>query len=228
MNNIILTNKTVQAVIKWIVALSFALFTFNQIILAIAVETSRFGRLVGIAFYLMITVASFLDFSEKFSVWVVHSVMLVIGLSLLFVTRLLSIGTIFGYLSFDNPVSVFVAAAYILSQLGSVVIIFGHIMLRSELTDRQLRTLSVVLMCAAIALYTLCFIADCITLIKYRFNIDLNLKFALISRLWFFLGYAGTALCFILPAPKKEIETTESQFIYSDKEDGDDKIDLVL
>ena len=227
-NNSFLTNRTVQRIIMWIVALSFALFTFYQIILAIGIETTRFGRLIGIVFYLAITVAAFLHFSEKFSVWMAHSVLLVVALILLFITRLLSIGTVFGNLSFANPATVLNAAAYILSQLGTLVIVSGYIMLRADLTERQMKKLSIVLMSVAIALYVLCFIAECVMLIKYRFNIDLSLTFTLISRIWYFLGFAGTAFCFILPVPKRERKHRSGQFIYSDEEDGGDEIDLVI
>ena len=41
-------------------------------------------------------------------------------------------------------------------------------------------------------------------------------------------GSGGTAFCFILPAPKRERKHKEGQFIYSDEEDGEDEIDLVI
>ena len=116
MNESFLQNKTVQIIFRLITALAFTLFTAYQIYLAVNIDTNRFGRLIGIAFYLMITVASFLDLSENDKVWMAHSVLSVVGLVLLFAMRLLSIGTVFSGLSFSNPSSVLNVAVYVLSS----------------------------------------------------------------------------------------------------------------
>ena len=236
MNNSFLRNSTVQRVIKWIVALSFALFTFYQIILSIIIEETRFGRLIGVAFYLIITVAAFLGFSEKKQksegkiqkIQTVHMVLLVIGLSLLFAMRMFSIGTVFGNLNFAYPGTVLYAATYILSQLGTLTIISAHFVLLSKLSNTQMEKVTNILMFIAIGLYTLCFVAECLMLIIYRFNIEQSLKFTLISRVWYFLGFAGTAFCFMLPVPKRERKHRSGQFVYSDEEDGGAEIDLVI
>ena len=44
----------------------------------------------------------------------------------------------------------------------------------------------------------------------------------------YFIGFAGTAFCFILPTPQRENNHKPGQFIYSDEEDGSDEIDLVI
>lgn len=224
-----LQNKGFQITVRLIVALSFALFTVYQVYLAVNIDTNRIGRLIGIAFYLILTVASFLDFSEKDSVWVAHSVLMVGGLILLFTMRLLSIGTVFGNVSFANPPSVLNAVVYILSQLGTLVLVAGYLMIRADLTEKQMQRVIITLMTIAIVLFTLHFILECVLMIKYRMNIEQNLKYTLISRVLYYFGFAGTACCFMLPAPKrKRKEPKAGQFIYSDEEDGDDEIDLVI
>ena len=85
------------------------------------------------------------------------------------------------------------------------------------------------LMTIAIVLFALNFILECVLMIKYRMNIEQSLKLTLISRVLYFVGFAGTAFCFMLPAPKrKRKEPKAGRFIYSDKEDGEDDIDLVI
>ena len=229
MQESIFSNRIVQTIIRLVTALSFALFTAYQVYLAVNIDTNRIGRLIGIAFYLILTVASFLDFSEKDSVWVAHSVLMVGGLILLFTMRLLSIGTVFGNVSFANPPSVLNAVVYILSQLGTLVLVAGYLMIRADLTEKQMQRVIITLMTIAIVLFTLHFILECVLMIKYRMNIEQNLKYTLISRVLYYFGFAGTACCFMLPAPKrKRKEPKAGQFIYSDEEDGDDEIDLVI
>ena len=229
MNESFLQNKTVQIIFRLITALAFTLFTAYQIYLAVNIDTNRFGRLIGIAFYLMITVASFLDLSENDKVWMAHSVLSVVGLVLLFAMRLLSIGTVFSGLSFSNPSSVLNVAVYVLSQLGTLVLIAGYPAARADLTEKQMKRLIVTLMTIAIALFTLHCILECVLMIQYRMNIEQSLKYTLISRVLYFIGFAGTAFCFMLPAPKrKRKEPKAGRFIYSDEEDGDDEIDLVI
>ena len=229
MQESIFSNRIVQTIIRLVTALSFALFTAYQVYLAVNIDTNRIGRLIGIAFYLILTVASFLDFSEKDSVWVAHSVLMVGGLILLFTMRLLSIGTVFGNVSFANPPSVLNAVVYILSQLGTLVLVAGYLMIRADLTEKQMQRVIITLMTIAIVLFTLHFILECVLMIKYRMNIEQNLKYTLISRVLYYFGFAGTACCFMLPAPKrKRKEPKAGQFIYPDEEDGDDEIDLVI
>ncbi len=201
MKESILTNRKVQLAFRLVTALSFTLFTAYQVYLAINIETNRIGRLIGIGFYLLITVASFLDFSEKDSAWLAHSVLMVAGLFLLFGIRLFNAPAIFGYLNFANPASVLYFAVYILSQLGTLLLAAGYLMLTVDLTQSQMQKLTVVLMSVTIALYAVCFIMECVLMIKYRMNIDLGLKSTLFSRLLYFLGFAGAAFCFMLPAP---------------------------
>lgn len=229
MKESIFRNRAFQTIFKLITALSFTLFTAYQIYLAVNIETNRVGRLIGIVFYLLLTVAAYLSFSEKDSVWTAHSVLTVAGLVLLFAMRLMNIGTVFGNLSFSKPATVLNAAVYILSQLGTLVLVAGYLILRADLTKKQMRRAIITLMTIAIVLFTLHFILECVLMIKYRMNIDQSLKFTLISRVLYYFGFAGTACCFMLPVPKrKPKEPKAGQFIYSSKKDNEDEIDLVI
>lgn len=210
MNHAFLRSRAVQHVIKWIVALSFALFTFYQIILAIAIETNKVGRLIGIVFYLLLTLASFFVFSHEKKVKNVRSVLLVAGLLLLFVMRLLNVSSVFVNLDFGYAPSVLYCLVYVLSQLGALILPVGYLMtFRTDLTENEERKLMHVLMSVVIALYGVCFIIECVLLVKYGYNIDLDLKFTLISRVLYFLSFAGTAFCLMLPPPKRRHRDTE-------------------
>lgn len=226
MKKSILRNKKVQFIIRLITALSFTLFTAYQVYLAVQAESSRVGRLIGIVFYMMIVGASFLGFSDRYGLWIAHSVLLVTGLILLFSMRLFNASAVFEYLDFSKIPSVLNCAVYILSQLGTLVIVAGYLMLRVDLTQSKMQKLAVILMSVAIALYALCFMIECVMIIKYRMNVELSVKLTLLGRLLYFIGFAGTAFCFMLPAPKRERKVKEGKFVYSN--DNDDEVDLVI
>ena len=227
MKESIFKNRTVQTVIRLVPAISFTLFTLYQVFLAIFYDASRVGRVIGIAFYLMITIASYLDFSEKSSVWVAHSILLVTGLILLFAMKLLNIPSVFGVLDFDSPATVLYCGVYIFSQLGTLVLIAGYLLLRTDLSERRMQIVMTILMSIAIVLFLLVFIFECILMLKYRLYIEISLKLTFISRALYFLGFAGSALSLMLPAPKKAPEESEErQYIYAD--DNEEEIDLIL
>ena len=83
----LLSNKIAQFIFKLITALSFLAFTVYQTYLAINIENNRTGRLIGIVVYLLISIASFLDISQKYNVWVAHIIIMVVGLLTLFIMR---------------------------------------------------------------------------------------------------------------------------------------------
>ena len=82
------------------------------------------------------------------------------------------------------------------------------------------------MMIVAIVFYVLIFIMECVLMIGYRVNIDLNLKLSLLSRVLFLTGFVGTAVCLMLPDPKRVREEKTGQFLYS--EDDEDEIELVI
>lgn len=221
-----LQNKGFQIVIRLIVALSFMLFIAYQVYLAIRIEQNRIGRLIGIGLYALITVASILALFYNEKCWNVHVVLMVIGLLLLFAVKLINLPLIFGNVDFANIPSVLNAAVYILSQLGTLVLIFGYLMIRVNLAKKTLFRLETVLMSVVIVLFVACFVLDCVLLLKYHANIDRSLKLTLGSRALYLIGFAGTAFSFLLPEPQMEDEEKEGNYVYSDA--NEDEIDLVI
>ena len=226
MEGSILTNRKLQFVIRLLTALAFAAFTFYQFILLFAIDTSRFGRTLGVVSFLLMTVASFLALSGKKKVQTVSSVILVIGLFTVFLIKLLNVPGMFGILSFSNPSSVLNCSVFILSEAGAVILAVFHLTLRNDRDTAAKRKAVVILMSAVIALYVACLVMECVLLIKYRVNINLSLKVTLISRFVYCFGFVGTAVSLMLPAPKAEEEAKSGEFIYS--EDEEDEIDLIL
>ena len=224
MEDSILRNKKFQLFIRFVTAMSFALFTIYQIILVVKIEENRIGRLIGIGIFLLITVASFLGFSDKYGVWLAHAILFVGGLIVLFVMRILNLTTVFGDMS--SPGSVLNGTVYILSQVGALVLIAGYVALRADLESRPMKILETVLMTVAIVIFAACFIIDCVLALKYGVNIEGPLMPYLLSRLLFRLGFIGTAVSFLLPVPKRESEVRAGRFLYS--EDDEDEVDLII
>jgi hypothetical protein len=194
--------------------------------MAVIVPENRFGRLIGIALYFLIIIGSFLDFSEKYGFWIAHSIMTVAGLILLFVFRLLNLSAFIESLSTPSFPVILNFAVYVLTQLGSLILIVGYVMFNANLTKKQIRKVIVGMMIVAIVFYVLIFIMECVLMIGYRMNIDLNLKLSLLSRVLFLTGFVGTAVCLMLPDPKRVREEKTGQFLYS--EDDEDEIEVVI
>ena len=225
-NESILTNKKLQNLLRFLTALSFALFTSYQLILLFAIEASKIGRLLGIVCFFMISVSSFLALSKNKKVLTASSVLLVIGLLTVFFVKLLNIPGLFGIMSFAEPPTVLNCAVFVLSEAGAVTLAVFYLTLRNDMETAAKRRAVVIMMSAVIALYVACLVMECVLLIKYRVNIELTLKVTLLSRFVYCFGFVGTAICSMLPAPKVEEEAKSGQFVYS--EDVDDEIDFVM
>ena len=221
-----LQNKVFQMVVRLIVALSFILFTAYQVYLAIHIEQSRVGRLIGIGIYVLITVASILAIFHNERCWAVHAVLMVVGLLLLFVVKLINLPVIFNMLSLGDTPSVLDGVIYFLSQLGTLLLIFGYLLPRANLAKNTLLKRETVLMSVVIVLFVVCFVMDCVLLLKYHANIELSLKLTLASRALYLVGFAGTAFSFQFPEPQPVLEERKGNYIYSD--DSEDEVDLVI
>lgn len=221
-----LQNKVFQTVVRLIVALSFVLFTAYQVYLAIHIEQSRIGRLIGIGIYALITVASILAIFHNEKCWAVHAVLMVIGLLLLFGVKLINLPVIFSMLSQGDTPSVLDGTIYFLSQLGTLLLIFGYLMPRANLAKNTLLKWETVLMSVVIVLFIACFVMDCVLLLKYHATIELSLKLTLISRALYLIGFAGTAISFQFPESQPVAEERKGNYIYSD--DNEDEVDLVI
>lgn len=222
----LLSNKIAQFIFKLITALSFLAFTVYQTYLAINIENNRTGRLIGIVVYLLISIASFLDISQKYNVWVAHIIIMVVGLLTLFIMRLLNAGAVFEAVDPSYSPSVMYCTVYVLSQIGTLFIIVGYLMFRADLSQKRMQILMIVIMTATILMYAVAFILEAILLIKYRLIVDISVRYTLLSRLLFFVGFAGRAFCIMLPAPKREKKSQEGHFLYSDADK--EEIDLII
>lgn len=127
--------------VRLVTALSFALFTAYQMFLASRMEATNIGRLAGVSLYLLLTVAAVLDFFHTNATWTARYVLLPIGLLLLFAFRLTNAAAIFGNLSFSSISSVLNLAVYIFTQLGTLALAFGYIIVRSSMNEKRMYSL---------------------------------------------------------------------------------------
>lgn len=205
-------NIRFRFLIRLVTAMSVALFTAYQIFLTSRMEATNIGRMIGVALYFMMTVAAVLDFFHMNTTWTARCVLLVIGLFLLFAFRLTNAAAIFGNLSFSYVPSVLNLAVYIFTQLGTLALAFGYIIVRSSMNEKRMYSLIRIMVPVVIALYVLSFIAECVMLIGYRINIDFSMKLTLISRLLYCVAFVGTAVSLMLKALIIGGSATENEF----------------
>lgn len=226
MRDSLLYNNKFQFFIRLLTALSFGLFAAYQIYLTFQIQENRIGRLIGIPFYLVLTIASFLMFADNRKAGIARTILFVGGMTLLVFVKLINIPALFGKVNPSDPPSVMNCVVYVLSQLGAICLVVYYITLRSSDEFRKKQTLRVVLSLIISALYLACLVMELIMLLKYRANIDLGLKLTALSRFFYFFGFAGTAVCLMLPALLVEVEHKTGEFVFS--EEDDDDIDLII
>ena len=83
MRDSLLYNNKFQFFIRLLTALSFGLFAAYQIFLTLQIEENRIGRLIGIPFYLVLTIASFLMFADNRKAGIARTILFVGGMTLL-------------------------------------------------------------------------------------------------------------------------------------------------
>ena len=226
MRDSLIYNDKFQFFIRLLTAISFALFTAYRIYLTFQIDTARVNRLIAIACYLLITIASFLMFANNRKAATARTILFVVGLLFLVFYRLLNIPVLFGKLSLSDPVSVLNCAVYVLSQLGSIGLVVYYVTLRTNEDFGKMHTLRKVLSFIIVALFLACLIMELVLITKYQVNIDTSRKLTILSRFLYFFGYAGTAICLMLPALLVEVQHKPGEFVYS--EEDDDEIDLVM
>lgn len=199
----ILSNMKVQFIVRLATALCFALFTVYQIFMTIQTGSNRIGRLIGVGLYLTITIASFFALSYSPRLQDIRSTLMLIGLLLLFVVRLVNIPALLGSLDFADIPSDLNFAAYVLPQIGTLVL--TAMWWKRRKPDATLSEIAP-LIPVAIALYALCFAAECVMMIRYRMYVEGSLKLALLSRLAYFTGFSGTAFIFFFNDLMKPFE----------------------
>lgn len=195
----VLSNRKLQSFVRWTTALSFALFTAYQLYVS-HTEIYRLGRLIAVCIYLAITVASFLAFSASLRWQNIRSLLMLINLSLLFLIRLLKIPALIQLLYQADILTALNVAAYVLPQLGTVLLVLMCLNRRSPFM--RFKT-TVPFVPVLIVIYVLCFAAECVMMVRYGMNVELGLKLTLFSRLMYFGGFSGTAFSFLFNDPIK-------------------------
>ena len=190
----------VQSFVRLVTALSFALFSAYQIYMATQIASNRTGRLIGICLYLAITAASCLAFSYSLGVQNVRSILMIISLTLLFAVRLVNFLPLFRGLRAATFLSVLDFAVYILPQIGTVIL--AVMWLKRRRMDVTFINIAPMIP-VTIAIYALCFAAECVMMVHYRVNLDVIPKLALLSRLLYFVGFAGIAVSFLFNDPEE-------------------------
>lgn len=226
MRESLIYNEKFQFFIRLFTAISFALFTAYQIYMTVQSEAARYGRLIAVICYLVITIASFLMFSDNRKAAKARTILFVAGMLVLIFYKLMNIPGLFGKLSMSDPVSVMNCAVYVLAQLGSIGLVVYYVTLRTSEDFGKMQTLRKVLSFIIAAIFLICLIMELIMIIQYRANIDTSVKLTILSRFLYFFGYAGTAICLMLPALLIEVQHKTGEFVYS--EDDEDEIDLVM
>lgn len=221
-------NRALQFIVRLLTALAFLTLTAYQTVLLFTTDAAKFGRMLGIISFLLITIASFLTLANNEKALKLCSVMLVVGLFMLFAIKLLNVPGLFSYLSLSNPSSVLNCVVFVLAEVGTVLLAIYYLTLRNDRDTFAKRKAVIVLLSIVIAIYIACLVMECIMLIKYRINIDVSLKVTLATRFVYCFGFVGTAVGLMLPAldPDEEYKRKEGDFIYSEEED--DEFDLVL
>ena len=198
----------------------FALFTLYQITLVFQIADNRFGRLIGIGFFAVITVASFLNLSDSNGMWNGHFFLLVTTLILLFAYKIVNLADYLNHLKLYDIIFVLKFSTYILSQLGVLVLVAGYMLIRTKMEQWQVQKIENILMSIVILLFVANFVIECVLLIQYHINIDIRTRYTLMSRVFYCLGFVGTAFGFLLPIPK-ERRHGRSHHSYSENDDGE-------
>lgn len=225
-NNTIFHNLKFQNTIRILTAFSFLLFAAYQTFLSFMIDVNRVGRLIGVAIYFLISLASFLVFSDTYAVRTLRSILLVSGFLGLVVTRLFNAPIIIDFLNTGGTPGKMYFAVFLMSQLATIMLTIGYLILKTNRKPNATRTPVTVMMVIVIILFIVFLILEVVLILKYHMLIDLGVRLTLLGRVLFCGGFAGTALGLILPAPKIEEKPRMGHYVYSDS--NKDEIDLVL
>ena len=208
-----------KTILKLIPALLFTLYTIYHIVLLVKIteggySTNITGRIIGIFIVFMIAVASWFALFPLRKIRVTRSILLYIALSLSFVLKFFNANGIFSKLDFASIPSVLNCAVFIVSQTALLLLLIYYMVIRHNKKLNSNRKLVVALLSVVTALYALCLVMECVLLLKYRFNIELNLKYTLASRLLYYFGFIGMVLSFMRPLAR---ESSPDQDFYEEQ-----------
>lgn len=211
--------RTAKTVTRVFTALSFTLFTAYQVYVAWQIPAQRVSRLIGVALYLFITVASFLALVHQPGIRFLRTILLVSGLSLLFIQGLFIIAETFHGFDFSNVPYILNCTVYIFQQLGILILLIYYLAVRTNKKIINKQKITVVLMTVVIVLFVSAMIIESILLIEYRINIAINLQYALIGIVLYSFGFIGTAAGFMFPS-KRGMSVSE-QYIIKEQSEAD-------
>lgn len=226
-NNSLRNNKKFHFVVRGIPALAFTLFTLYQILLVFFIHTNRVNRVIGIIFYIFITLSAYFVFSNKKELWNIRSVLLVSGLSAMFLFRLPNLPVIIENLSSGEFSEVIYFGVYICTQLGTIGVIAAYLVRKStRILRTPRRKITAIISYITIALFTVTLLLECVLIVRYHELIDITPRLTLFNRFMFYLGYAGTALSFTLQSLVYKDKEKHGKFVYSEKTKSD--VDMVI
>lgn len=197
--------------IDFITAELFLLFTFYQVILMTQISANRFGRLLGIIAFAVITVAAFIPAVAGPALRTLHMGLLIAGLAANFFLKLFNAQVIFSSVRFDKIPTVLNCGIYVFSQIGIFLLILYYLIFRRRLLfarNMKAKTnwkISRVLLIIVILCYALCLGMECVMMFGYRLLIDLNLYCAVMIRIIYFLAFALMSVGFMISHPKTEM-----------------------
>ncbi len=215
-----------KLIVNLLTTLMFAAFTAYQVYLYFEIEEQRVGRLFGIGIFVCLFLASALSLIRFDWARVILRVLLIAGLIAYFLLKLLSINTIFSKLDFSDIPSVLNCAIFIFVELALLILAVYYLILRPNIYFRVKRKPVVILMSVVIVLFVSCLVMECVLMLKYGLNIELRLRYTLISRFFYCFAFVGLAVGFMFPVPLpgnmiKEIEDEEMRELTPGEVDDD-------
>ena len=209
--------KTAKTFVRLVTALSFVIYTAYQIFLVVQVSAQRTGRLIGVTFYVIVTVASILALVYRPGVRIVRSVTFVVGFMSLFIMRMLSVPSMFAYLNFSRMYTVLTVASYVATELGTLLLAMYYLAVRTRKNVKHERTITMIMMSIVILLFTFVLAAECVLVLRYHLLVDYNIPLTLMGKVLFYIGFVGTAVNFMMPSDRGDADLEE----YINKEQAD-------
>lgn len=229
-------NIRMRKIANLVTALMFTALTLYHIFLLLFKNQARTGRLLVIASFAVIAVASYFALVPRSGLATARTALLIAGLLFNFIIRLFNANAMFRMLDFSNVPTVLNFAVYVFSQTAEIILLLYYMIFRHNKKLSKKRALGCSLMSLVILLYLSCLIMECVLLIKYGWNIDLSLKYTLVSRFVYFLGFSGIAVNCMIPVPQFSSENTgsteqqaptEPEVLFSVPDDQRTKVDLM-
>lgn len=204
----------IKKIIVFLTATMFALYLEYHIFLAVQLSgkgnaINMVIRFIGIIVFLLISVASFFMLIPHPLFLLMHRLLMLTGLTVNFIVKLLSVVILLKGLNFSSVPSVLNIAVFALSQIALFLLLQFFVILPRSLEKKSFKSFTVITMSNVIALYSLCLLMECVIVLKYHANIELNILLTLISRLLYYLGFIGLSGYFLLASKEWELPKAE-------------------